>query len=344
MELGFDSALCSLLCEEDNDLIFDDFDSTNQQKNHQDHIFDYDDEYLIGLPVLNDECFTLMLKRECEHLAARDYLDRLRNGDLDSDARMHAIDWIGKAHAYFNFGPLCLYLSINYLDRFLSIYELPGKAWMMQLLAVACFSIAAKMEETEMPLTLDLQVGESRFLFEGKTIQRMELLVLSTLKWRMQAITPFSFIDYFLRKIYNDGTPPKSSICRSIHLISSLLKGIDFLEFRPSEIAAAVALSIADESFERDDDKEESIYHLLIQHLDKERLFMCVELINGSYLVGTTTKVPSSISPSIPQSPIGVLDAACLSYKCDESTSADSSPSSPKAKRRKLNMPLVLEF
>lgn len=29
---------------------------------------------------------------------------------------------------------------------------------MMQLLAVACLSLAAKMEETEVPLILDLQV------------------------------------------------------------------------------------------------------------------------------------------------------------------------------------------
>lgn len=30
---------------------------------------------------------------------------------------------------------------------------------MMQLLAVACLSLAAKMEETEVPLCLDLQVN-----------------------------------------------------------------------------------------------------------------------------------------------------------------------------------------
>lgn len=33
-----------------------------------------------------------------------------------------------------------------------------GKAWMMQLLAVACLSLAAKMEETEIPLSVELQV------------------------------------------------------------------------------------------------------------------------------------------------------------------------------------------
>jgi hypothetical protein len=33
-----------------------------------------------------------------------------------------------------------------------------GKAWMLQLLSVACLSLAAKMEETEVPILLDLQV------------------------------------------------------------------------------------------------------------------------------------------------------------------------------------------
>ncbi|KAI3715307.1 hypothetical protein L6452_22286 [Arctium lappa] len=28
-------------------------------------------------------------------------------------------------HAHFKFGPLSVYLSINYLDRFLAVYELP---------------------------------------------------------------------------------------------------------------------------------------------------------------------------------------------------------------------------
>ena len=35
-----------------------------------------------------------------------------------------------------------------------------GKAWMAQLLAVACLSLAAKMEENDVPLCLDLQVEE----------------------------------------------------------------------------------------------------------------------------------------------------------------------------------------
>ena len=71
------------------------------------------------------------------------------------------------------------------------------------------------------------QVGELKFVFEGKTIQRMELLVLSTLKWKMQACTPFSFIDYFLGNINEDHQPPSGSlVSRSIQLILSTIRGL----------------------------------------------------------------------------------------------------------------------
>jgi len=48
---------------------------------------------------------------------------------------------------------------------------------------------------------------------------------------------------------------------------------------------------------------------------------------------------------SVPQSPNGVLDAACLSYKSDEMTvglHANSHHSSPARKRRKICRPSVL--
>ncbi|GMJ09060.1 hypothetical protein HRI_004575200 [Hibiscus trionum] len=54
---------------------------------------------------------------------------------------------------------------MNYLDRFLSLYDLPsGKTWTTQLLVVVCLSIVAKMEETKVPLSVDLQVGEPKFV------------------------------------------------------------------------------------------------------------------------------------------------------------------------------------
>ena len=38
-------------------------------------------------------------------------------------------------------------------------------------------------------------------MFEAKTIKRMEILVLSTLGWKMNPATPLSFIDYITRRL-----------------------------------------------------------------------------------------------------------------------------------------------
>ncbi|XP_022772277.1 cyclin-D4-1-like [Durio zibethinus] len=361
MAPSFDCAVSSLLCAEDDNSIFydndyfggdaelEEFEATWNhrffQNLNQNRVLNGVDED--GLPLQSEECLALMVEKEYQHLPNVDYLKRLQSGDLDLEARKEAVDWIWKVHAYYGFGPLCAYLSINYLDRFLSAYELPkGKAWMMQLLAVACLSLAAKKEETEVPLILDLQVGESKFMFEARTIQRMELLVLSTLNWRMQAITPFSFMDYFFYKLNDDKIPLRSSILRSTQLISSTIKGIDFLEFKPSEIAAAVAISVAVETRKVDTDKAISV---LTQHVQKERVLKCVELVHDLSLVGGSVKERNASDPSVPQSPIGVLDAACLSYKSDDTTvgscaNSSHTHTSPNTKRRKMNRPYEVEL
>ncbi|XP_058096994.1 cyclin-D3-1-like isoform X2 [Magnolia sinica] len=342
MAPSYDCVGSSLLCPEDNNSIlgFDDDGEVDVDGGEDGHGYHQKQwflgDFLTGFPLQTDECLGLMVERECQHLPREDYLERLKSGVVGLSPRRDAVDWIRKVHAHYSFGPLSAYLSINYLDRFLSAYELPGKAWMMQLLAIACLSLAAKMEETEVPLSLDLQVGESKFVFEARTIQRMELLVLSTLKWRMQAVTPFSFIDYFLQKINDDKPPPRSSICKSVQLILGTIRGgIEFLEFRPSEVAAAVAITVSGETQTVDFNKAVSC----CIHVEKDRVLRCYELIQEMGIVSRPVKGVNGPSTSVPQSPIGVLDAACLSYKSDETTvvsRANSVPTSA-SKRRRLN-------
>ncbi|KAE9466210.1 hypothetical protein C3L33_01866, partial [Rhododendron williamsianum] len=336
---SFDCAASSLLCEETNGLCFDDLDSVTETQNLG---FMNDDRSkpLVDLPLLSEEIFSFLVEREREHLPREDYLKRVKSGGLDlGGLRKEALDWIWKAYAHYSFGPLSVGLSVNYLDRFLSVYELPrDQTWTVQLLAVACLSLAAKMEETMVPLNVDLQVGEPRFMFEGKTIQRMELLVMRTLNWKMKACTPFSFIDYFMAKINVDHQPPSGSlISRSVQLILSTIKGIDFLEFKPSEIAAAVALHVSGKIQAVDIPKAVSCF----KHLEEGRVLKCVDMIQHLAFVTTTTTTNVGIGASVPQSPIGVLDAAaCLSYKSDDLTvgsCAHSSHTTPETKRRKVD-------
>lgn len=76
-----------------------------------------------------------------------------------SEARREAVDWMLKVNAHYGFSALTAILAINYLDRFLtSLHFQRDKPWMIQLVAVACLSLAAKVEETQVPLLLDFQV------------------------------------------------------------------------------------------------------------------------------------------------------------------------------------------
>ena len=72
-----------------------------------------------------------------------------------------------------------------------------GLGWPWQLLSVACLSVAAKIEETHVPLLLDLQVQDPVCVFEPRTVRRMELLLMTALHWRMRSVTPLDFVGYF---------------------------------------------------------------------------------------------------------------------------------------------------
>ncbi|PAN12851.1 hypothetical protein PAHAL_2G295100 [Panicum hallii] len=283
----------------------------------------------VEFPVPSEECVAGFLEAEAAHVPREDYAERLRAGGLDLRVRTDAVDWIWKVHAYYNFRPLTACLAVNYLDRFLSLYQLPeDKAWMTQLLSVACLSLAAKMEETYVPPSLDLQVGDARYVFEAKTIQRMELLLLSTLKWRMQAVTPFSYIDYFLHRLNGGDAPSRRAALRSAELILCITRGTHCLDFRPSEIAAAVAAAVAGE--ERAVDIDKACTH----RMHKERVSRCLEAIKAAVVPlppkteGRSGGGRASSSVSVPRSPTGVLDAGCLSYRSDDTTAASSQASS----------------
>lgn len=71
------------------------------------------------------------------------------------------------------------------------------------------------------------------------------------------------------------------------------------------------------------------------------RVLKCLEVIKDLALMSDTSR--NAAGPSaVPQSPDGVLDVACLSYKSDETTVGsclNSSHTSPDTKRRKLDTP-----
>lgn len=268
-----------------------------------------------------------------------DYFRLCQNRAAHRTSRQDSINSILKVHAHFQFKPVTVFLSINYFDRFLSLYTLPESGWPFQLLSVTCLSLAAKMEELDVPLLLDLQMFETTYIFEPKTIQRMELLVLSTLKWRLRSVTPFDYLHYFISMLpssasNSDPVSVRHSVASDI--ILNTTRVIDFLRFPPSVIAAAAAISTAG-------DGGGSLLDTFDDRVDTEMVRSCHQLME-EYLMDTCPsdglKV-ASIEPLAPPSPSGVLDAAacasCDTHSENPPTLPGSGDSEPDNKRRRLS-------
>ncbi|BFG42085.1 hypothetical protein CerSpe_283590 [Prunus speciosa] len=279
-----------------------------------------------------------LIDSEPNHMPSPNYISRLRDRSIDVTARQDSINWILKVHAHYRFSPLTAFLSINYFDRFLSSHSLPqhNGYWPFQLLSVACLSLAAKMEEPNVPFILDLQIFEPKFMFEPRTVQRMELRVMTILKWRLRSITPFDFLHHFIANLPSSSSSSSLFSASSDLILSTTL--IDFLEFSPSTIAAAAVLCAAEKSvdFAAAEDREaESLFH---ERVNKERARSCHQLME-EYLIDTC---PSSrhkepvfrTASSSPASPVGVLDAAaCGSCDTRSENPGSTVQAEPPAKR-----------
>ncbi|XP_050372502.1 cyclin-D1-1 [Argentina anserina] len=300
-------------------------------------------------PACSEESIAGFIEDERKFVPGFDYLARFQSHSLDISARTESVTWILKVQTYYGFHPLTAYLSINYLDRFLYSRRLPqAKGWQMQLLSVACLSLAAKMEEPLVPSLLDLQVQGAKFIFEPRTIRRMELLVLSVLDWRLRSVTPFCFITFFASKLDSTGTFVGFLIQRATDIILSNIQEASFLDYWPSCIAAAAILSAANEipnlSLE-DPELAES----WCDGLSKEKLTGCYRLMQELVLqTNRKDKSPTIVLPQLRVTVQAIMRPSTPTTPTDSSSSfsvSSSSSSSPLSsyKRRKLNKGLWVD-
>ncbi|XP_022956350.1 cyclin-D1-1-like isoform X1 [Cucurbita moschata] len=283
-----------------------------------------------------EESIAVFIKDERRFVPDYDCFSRFQSPSLDAAARLDSVAWILKVQAYYGFQPLTAYLSVNYLDRFLCSRRLPQtNGWPLQLLSVACLSLAAKMEEPLVPALLDLQVEGAKYIFEPRTICRMELLVLRVLDWRLRSVTPFNFIAFFACKLDPSGDFIGFLISRATEIIVSNIREVIFLDNWPSCIAAAALLCAANEvpglSVVNPEHAESWCSGLRKQ----ENITGCYRLMQEIVLVSSRSK-----SPKILPGQFRVTVRTSMTSSDLSSYSSSSSSSSPN-KRRKLNQSSV---
>lgn len=76
-----------------------------------------------------------------------DYLDS--QPDLNSNMRSILIDWLIEVHRKFELMPETFYLTVNIIDRYLSMRIVPRRT--LQLVGISSMVIASKYEEVWAP-------------------------------------------------------------------------------------------------------------------------------------------------------------------------------------------------
>ncbi|XP_040385392.1 cyclin-D5-2-like [Oryza brachyantha] len=174
----------------------------------------------------------------------------LASEDWFRQARLAAVKWILETRGYFGFGHRTAYLAIAYFDRFCLRRRVDREAmpWAARLLSVACVSVAAKMEEYRSPALSEFDAGGGHAFCSG-SIRRMELLVLSTLGWRMGAVTPFDYLPCFSSRLHRHGGGGGGNgaaarvALNAITFIFATAEAGSVLDYRPSTVAAAAILA-----------------------------------------------------------------------------------------------------
>ncbi|CAH8385259.1 unnamed protein product [Eruca vesicaria subsp. sativa] len=259
---------CMLLCEEDSSVFEEDESVVKSQSFHlgfHDHDMLWDEDELSSLISKEEE-----LKPCLSDKTLNEFLALCRD---------NALGWIFRVKGYYGFSSLTALLAVNYFDRFITSRKFQtDKPWMSQLTAVACLSLAAKVEEIRVPLLLDLQVGDARYVFEAKTIQRMELLILSTLQWKMHPVTPISFLDHIIRRYSSKSHQQFEFLSRCESMLLSIVHDPRFISYSPSVLATAIMVSFV-RDFKMCDEAEYESQLMTLLKVDPEKVNKCYELV-----------------------------------------------------------------
>ena len=140
-----------------------------------------------------------------------------------------------EVHLKFKMVPETLYLTVNMLDRYLQMKQVRRSK--LQLVGVACMSLAAKYEEIYPPELRDYVHVTDR-AYSRSEIVEMETDVAQALQYNLTVPTIHSFLCRFLKAAHADRT----MVQLACFLAERTLQEYSMCQFLPSVIAASAVL------------------------------------------------------------------------------------------------------
>lgn len=152
--------------------------------------------------------------------------------DINSQMRAILIDWLVEVHLKFKLLPETLYLTVNLIDRFLSVTQIVRSK--LQLVGVTCLLIACKYEEIYPPIVSDV-VYITDNAYKAAEILEMERNILVALDFDLHVTSPYRFFERFcyLTK------PTDNEVHFAQYMMEGSLVAYNMLKYPPSILAAS---------------------------------------------------------------------------------------------------------
>jgi cyclin A len=186
---------------------------------------------VLTVPDYQAEIYSYLRQHELRHRPKPGYMKK--QPDITPNMRSILIDWLVEVAEEYKLSRESLFLSVNYIDRFLSqMSVLRGK---LQLVGAASMFLAAKFEEIYPP-----DVAEFVYItddtYTKKQVLRMEHLILKVLSFDVAVPTANCFCERFLREL--EASDQLSSL--AMYLCELTMVDADpFLKYVPSQIASS---------------------------------------------------------------------------------------------------------
>ncbi|KAK4572747.1 hypothetical protein RGQ29_030965 [Quercus rubra] len=173
---------------------------------------------------------------EAKKRPSTDFMDKIQK-DINASMRAILIDWLVEVAEEYRLVPDTLYLTVNYIDRYLSGNLMNRQR--LQLLGVACMMIASKYEEICAPQVEEFCYITDNTYFKEEVLQ-MESAVLNYLKFEMTAPTAKCFLRRFVRAAQGINEIPSLQLeCLANYIAELSLLEYSMLSYAPSLIAAS---------------------------------------------------------------------------------------------------------
>ncbi|KAK9756400.1 hypothetical protein RND81_01G094400 [Saponaria officinalis] len=178
------------------------------------------------------------MEKEEKRRPLADYMQKIQK-DVSANMRGILVDWLVELAEEFKVVSDTLYLSISYVDRYLS--SKPINRQKLQLLGVSAMFIVSKYEEID-PKPLEKFCDMTENTYTKQEVIDMEAAVLKTLNYEMGNPTVRTFLRKFIRAAQGNSSKNPDLQLEFLCYYLSELSLLDYgcVKFLPSTIAASV--------------------------------------------------------------------------------------------------------